>query len=128
MNSMTTSSIIKELIKEYGFMCQRSPLLKFYQEKLRLPLMWDWGGNPCKYEWDHIHHIDRDRTNNDIDNLIPLCQWCHECIHHGWPVELSDGRSGTFNIFTYKMKYDKTAISKYLTTRASDKQPDNNED
>lgn len=29
------------------------------------------------------HHIDGNRTNNDIDNLVPLCQTCHILVHHG---------------------------------------------
>lgn len=24
-----------------------------------------------------VHHIDGNRSNNSIDNLIPLCVWCH---------------------------------------------------
>lgn len=30
-----------------------------------------------------IHHIDGDRQNNDLDNLIPVCWSCHGKIHHG---------------------------------------------
>lgn len=28
-----------------------------------------------------IHHIDRDTTNNNINNLIPLCSNCHKSLH-----------------------------------------------
>jgi hypothetical protein len=28
-----------------------------------------------------VHHIDKDRTNNDIDNLILLCKSCHKKRH-----------------------------------------------
>jgi hypothetical protein len=28
-----------------------------------------------------IHHIDRDRKNDDISNLMPLCKWCHVLYH-----------------------------------------------
>lgn len=28
-----------------------------------------------------VHHIDRNRENNDISNLIPLCPTCHEENH-----------------------------------------------
>lgn len=28
-----------------------------------------------------VHHIDNDRTNNDITNLIPLCPNCHAIVH-----------------------------------------------
>lgn len=30
----------------------------------------------------HVHHIDDNKLNNDIDNLISLCQRCHSVIHH----------------------------------------------
>jgi len=30
----------------------------------------------------HVHHIDDNKMNNSIDNLIALCQRCHSVIHH----------------------------------------------
>jgi len=29
-----------------------------------------------------VHHIDGNRDNNDLDNLIPLCRSCHRKIHN----------------------------------------------
>ena len=29
-----------------------------------------------------VHHIDKDRENNTIENLIWLCQNCHYLVHH----------------------------------------------
>jgi 5-methylcytosine-specific restriction endonuclease McrA len=29
----------------------------------------------------HVHHIDRDRSNNKLDNLEVLCPTCHELKH-----------------------------------------------
>lgn len=29
-----------------------------------------------------IHHIDKDRTNNNIKNLLPICKSCHSKIHN----------------------------------------------
>jgi len=29
----------------------------------------------------HVHHIDRDRTNNKVDNLVCICPTCHEERH-----------------------------------------------
>ncbi len=29
-----------------------------------------------------VHHIDRNRKNNKVDNLIWLCHNCHHLIHH----------------------------------------------
>jgi len=33
-----------------------------------------------------VHHIDRDPTNNDPDNLIAVCERCHGWRHHGGPT------------------------------------------
>jgi len=30
---------------------------------------------------NHVHHIDRNHSNNDPFNLIPLCPDCHKKIH-----------------------------------------------
>lgn len=32
----------------------------------------------------HVHHIDGDRNNNDLDNLIPVCTTHHSRIHAGY--------------------------------------------
>lgn len=37
-----------------------------------------------------IHHIDGDRTNNHVDNLIPLTPQDHRRLHTGW--SLIDGK------------------------------------
>lgn len=29
----------------------------------------------------HVHHADGDKTNNELDNLIPLCHSCHRLVH-----------------------------------------------
>jgi len=29
-----------------------------------------------------VHHIDKNRNNNGIENLIWLCQNCHYLVHH----------------------------------------------
>lgn len=29
-----------------------------------------------------VHHIDKDRTNNKVENLLILCKQCHESRHH----------------------------------------------
>ena len=31
-----------------------------------------------------VHHIDRDRSNNELDNLLVVCPNCHEGIHKGF--------------------------------------------
>jgi len=35
----------------------------------------------CLNKTQVIHHIDGDRKNNYADNLIPLCNGCHNKIH-----------------------------------------------
>lgn len=38
----------------------------------------------CGSEEDiHVHHIDGDRSNNDLSNLVPLCSDHHYEIHNG---------------------------------------------
>ncbi|WP_424016210.1 HNH endonuclease (plasmid) [Halorientalis pallida] len=34
-----------------------------------------------KQEELSLHHIDGDETNDEIENLIPVCQSCHKLIH-----------------------------------------------
>lgn len=29
-----------------------------------------------------VHHIDQDRTNNELSNLVWLCYNCHQLVHH----------------------------------------------
>ncbi len=40
----------------------------------------------CKYQefkcGIDIHHIDENRENNDLENLIPLCSNCHRGLHN----------------------------------------------
>lgn len=36
-----------------------------------------------------IHHIDGDRTNDDLSNLLPVCLQCHWDIHNGENEEWS---------------------------------------
>jgi len=40
----------------------------------------------CGRQFVQIHHIDEDRTNNDSDNLIPLCKLCHDEVHSTVPM------------------------------------------
>ena len=36
-----------------------------------------------------VHHVDGDRTNNAVENLLPLCTKCHRRVHRGEIPELS---------------------------------------
>jgi hypothetical protein len=35
----------------------------------------------CQHQATIIHHIDENNSNNDPDNLIPLCPNCHARVH-----------------------------------------------
>ena len=41
--------------------------------------------NICDKSFDfyHTHHIDGNRNNNLVENLLNLCQRCHHQIHRG---------------------------------------------
>ena len=30
-----------------------------------------------------VHHVDGDRSNNDVSNLVVLCVWCHAKVTRG---------------------------------------------
>lgn len=55
------------LIKARGHFCEKCKLSK-------------WLGEIIKLE---IHHVDEDRTNNNLNNLLLLCPNCHSCTP-GW--------------------------------------------
>lgn len=44
-----------------------------------------WKGETCKIcgEEDDVdvHHLNGDRENNSIENLVPICRYCHVGIH-----------------------------------------------
>lgn len=60
---------------------------------------YDWKCHICGFEEDleytkgtkdlkfpvilDVHHLDEDRTNNDVNNLIIICPTCHAKIHRG---------------------------------------------
>lgn len=65
---------IKERSEEFS-----SELKKMIKDKYR------WKCSRCgKHRKDvilHIHHIDQNKKNNNINNLIPLCILCHTRLH-----------------------------------------------
>ena len=62
---------------------------KAYQNKLfvkhRQVIKWLYDDKcyikDCKNTDIEIHHIDKNNTNNDLQNLIPLCNRCHKIAH-----------------------------------------------
>lgn len=57
------------------------------QKQLKIRLL-EIRGNQCEqcefsiYQILHVHHIDRNRTNNDLSNLELLCPNCHAKEHY----------------------------------------------
>ena len=43
----------------------------------------------CGESGIHVHHIDENRKNNEDNNLVKVCQNCHDKLHHGWYVGIS---------------------------------------
>lgn len=37
-----------------------------------------------------VHHIDGDRSNNDVDNLMPICPDCHNIVHNRSDPQFSE--------------------------------------
>jgi len=52
-------AVVVQLIKTHGILCQ----------------------NCNKLDFEHIHHIDNDHSNNDFSNLMLLCVTCHHVKH-----------------------------------------------
>jgi hypothetical protein len=40
-------------------------------------------GRPLQDD-EEVHHIDHDRTNNKLDNLLVCPRWVHIRLHKGW--------------------------------------------
>lgn len=56
----------------------------------------------------HVHHIDKNRKNNNIENLILLCAECHRQVHNSKvPVLLEPKPMETPIVRTQKHKYVK---------------------
>jgi 5-methylcytosine-specific restriction endonuclease McrA len=60
------------------------------------------GGQSIK---KHVHHIDKDPKNNNINNLVVLCAGCHQLAHHN---DLVFKFKKDFKPKKYKEKTNKT--------------------
>ena len=49
----------------------------------RLDVLCKAGGKclACKDTAQVIHHIDWEKSNHDIENLVALCNYCHRAVH-----------------------------------------------
>lgn len=53
----------------------------------------------CGGDRPQIHHIDEDHTNNDIENLLPLCPNCHLTDQHNPTRKVEIGKLQLFRKF-----------------------------
>lgn len=61
--------------KNYGWKRFNKKEKKLLKEKIKCSI--------CRQPTKIFHHIDRNNSNDSIDNLMPLCKKCHEEIHGG---------------------------------------------
>ena len=57
--------------------------ISVYREYKRDENCCEFCGEDDKLE---VHHLDENRDNNDVDNLVKVCITCHGRLHHGWYV------------------------------------------
>jgi hypothetical protein len=50
----------------------------FYNEHGIGPFKCHWCGLDIEWETMHVDHLDDDKTNNNIDNLVPSCPLCNQ--------------------------------------------------
>jgi 5-methylcytosine-specific restriction endonuclease McrA len=74
--------------------CSHSCSNTFFAEKRNIPSRYKNYKTICFKKWPKkclvcgyskivsVHHLDENHSNNNPDNLIPLCMNCHEEIHH----------------------------------------------
>jgi len=68
----------------------------------------------------HVHHIDEDKTNNEIKNLLLLTIKEHKWVHAGW--ELKDGVWHK-PCFMCKKKYPANRDNFYTRNKSGDGKP-----
>ena len=69
----------------------------------------DLGWKECFYcdsELQEVHHRDKDRNNNSIDNLMPLCSGHHHLIHGKRPTVFGYGKIVSKESVGTHMTYD----------------------
>src|SRR5574343_1864628 len=55
----------------YELKVKRKAILEYYGHKCYL----------CNNEATQVHHIDENRGNHNVYNLVPLCHKCHRMVH-----------------------------------------------
>lgn len=77
-----------------------------------------------------VHHIDGDRANNDLENLIPVCKSCHGKIHNNvddyeeWYERIlpKEERTRRISLKTTPEDQESTKVIKEVTPADSDQQ------
>jgi hypothetical protein len=65
------------------YLLQQNPDFRKYRQRRQMV----YGGSLkescyfCNQKATNIHHLDTNRENNNINNLVPLCRACHTKIH-----------------------------------------------
>lgn len=71
----------------------------------------------CDNEIDEIHHRDRNRDNNEIDNLLGLCSGHHHLIHgkrptvFGYGVIISIESAGVHPVYDIEMELEENFVA-----------------
>jgi hypothetical protein len=71
-----------------GSACYNKDLREYYSKNNRDFIC-------CNCEEQHklameVHHLDENKHNNSLDNLVPLCVKCHRIYHHGQEEEKAE--------------------------------------
>lgn len=77
-----------------------------------------------------VHHIDGDRGNNDLENLIPVCRSCHQKIHDGtegyeeWTERIlpKDRRTRQLSVRATPEDQEHTKVIKQVSSAATDQE------
>ena len=56
----------------------------------------------CGAERPHVHHLDENPSNNEVDNLIPLCPNCHLTDEHDASNRSPEGKLRFFRKYKHR--------------------------
>lgn len=81
---LTEQELLQKINKAIIEWVKDNPKRESYlSQRIRILNNNNWECQFCfnKSENMEIHHLDKDRTNNCDNNLIPLCRNCHRKLH-----------------------------------------------
>lgn len=84
-----------------------APNYVFNKIKNIVVFLYDYKCQVCnlKFKNLHVHHLDNNHSNNDVDNLIPLCKSCHRIAHKGFKIEKTEMTIFRFYLLSELKKY-----------------------